>query len=99
MYTSDEFGRSRVFVQNLNFLRLILDVPEQQFSVWLKAFENVGNYYFSIYEPDSRVFKLPVSIIICFVFFYQPVCLGKMKNFFLYHFFTIMRIKYEINVL
>lgn len=69
MYTSDEFGRSRVFVQNLNFLRLILDVPEQQFSVWLKAFENVGNYYFSIYEPDSRVFKLPVSINICFVFF------------------------------
>ncbi|XP_057654584.1 uncharacterized protein LOC130892906 isoform X1 [Diorhabda carinulata] len=54
MHVNDVFGISRIIVKDAKFLRIVLNLTEAQFSVWLEAFKSIGEFSFNIHEKNMQ---------------------------------------------
>nr|XP_023022155.1 uncharacterized protein LOC111510464 isoform X1 [Leptinotarsa decemlineata] len=53
LHVSDEYGQSKVLVKHPGFLKAILDLQDKQFEIWMKAFEEIGEYNFDLFDEIS----------------------------------------------
>ncbi|KAG5883250.1 hypothetical protein JTB14_036099 [Gonioctena quinquepunctata] len=55
LHVSDVYGQSKVLVDQPEFLKVIFDLQEKQFQIWMNAFEEIGRFDFNLFNHANEV--------------------------------------------